>query len=231
MHNTLLASMLAGLVHNDTKLGGIDLIVAEEKQNTKNGLGENIQDTVKDGFGVGVDDITALRQAPGNRVQEPQEEGQHATLHKRALDRPSKGIGVTAAIDGKLVGNKEEGGSAEGEVPPFVGRLRQGANQSADNHDLVRENGDQDGGPGKPGGQEKVCEKQWRRYKPVDVPNVEHLSRPGTSNGRAAWPDEFGLDRGLSKIRSHGPIGNAGDSGDSSGDVVEQAMGFRLREG
>lgn len=231
MDNTLLAPVLAGLVHNDTKLGGIYLVVAEEKQDAKNGLCEDIQDTVKDGFRVGVDDIAALRQTPGNRVQEPQEEGQHATPHECALDGPSEGISVTAAIDGKLIGNKKEGGCAEGKVTPFVGRLRQSANQSADNHDLVRENGDQDGGPGKTGGQEEVCEKQWRRYEPVNVPDVEHLSRPSTSDGRAAWPDKLGLDRGLSKVRGHGPVGNAGDSGDSSGNVMEQAMGLRLREG
>lgn len=231
MHNTLLVPRVARLMHNESKLSRINLVVAEDEQEAKDGLGEDIQDTVEDGLGVGVDDIAALGQAPGDRVQEPQEEGQHATLHERALDGSPKGIRMTATINGKLVGDEEEGGRAEGEVSPLVGSLGQGADQAADDHDLVGEDGDQDGGPGESRREEEVRQKQRRRDEPVDVPDVEHLSGAGCSDGGAAWALELGDDGGLAEVRGHGPVGDTGDSGDSGGDVVEQTVGLRLGEG
>lgn len=231
MHNSLLSPRVARLMHDKSKLSGVNLVVAEDEQEAEDRLRKNVQDTVKDGLGVGVDDIAALGQAPGDWVEEPQEEGQHATLHERALYGASEGIRVAAAINGKLVGDEEEGGCAEGKVSPLVGGLGQGADQAADDHNLVGEDSDQDGGPGESRRQEEVREKQRSRDEPVDVPDVEHLSGPGGGDGGTAWPLELGHDGGLAEVRGHGPVGDTGDGGDSGGDVVEQTVGLRLGEG
>ena len=45
-----------------------------------------VQTSVKDRFVVGGDDIAALAQAPGDGVEEPDEEGQDAAEHEDAVD-------------------------------------------------------------------------------------------------------------------------------------------------
>ena len=51
-------------------LGG-DVAVAEEQQETKDGLGDDVENTVEDGFRVGMDDITTFAKTPSDGVEEP----------------------------------------------------------------------------------------------------------------------------------------------------------------
>ena len=64
---------------------------------------------------------------------------------------------------------------------------------------------------------------------PVDVANVKDLTE-GTSNlGVATY--ELGCDASLSQVGAHGEVGDTGDHGNGSGNVVEEAVAARLGEG
>lgn len=55
--------------------GRVDVAVTPEEEGAKDGLGQDIQDPVEDGFRVRSDDISTLTETPGDRVEEPQEDG------------------------------------------------------------------------------------------------------------------------------------------------------------
>jgi hypothetical protein len=56
----------------------VDVAVTEKEQGTKDWLGKDIKNTVEDGFGVGGDNIATLAEAPGDWVDEPEEDSPDA---------------------------------------------------------------------------------------------------------------------------------------------------------
>lgn len=63
---------------------------------------------------------------------------------------------------------------------------------------------------------------------PVNVANVEDLTEGAGNLGVGAY--EFRADASLSQVGAHGEVSYAGDQGDSSGDVMEEAVCARLGE-
>ena len=63
---------------------------------------------------------------------------------------------------------------------------------------------------------------------PVNVANVEDLTNGAGDLGIGT--DEFSTDTSLSQVGAHSEVSDTGDHGDSSGNVVEKAVGTRLGE-
>ena len=99
--------------------GGIDVAVAPEEEGAEDGLGEDVEDAVEDGLGVRGDDVAALAETPGDRVQEPQEDGPAAADQEGARDVVAERGGVLARHPGHLPRDEEEGHAAEDEVSPL----------------------------------------------------------------------------------------------------------------
>ena len=91
-----------------------------QQESTKDWLGHEIQDTVKDGFRVGSNNITALRKSPCDGVEEPKEDGPDAANEISPRDVRADGCSVLARGPGNGPSNPEEGNAAEGEVAPLV---------------------------------------------------------------------------------------------------------------
>lgn len=200
--------------------------MSEEQKESESRFGEDVEDTVEDGLRVGVNDVATLGQTPGNGVEEPEEDGEDTTLEEGRLDGSTQSIGVAATVDNKLVDDKEEGEHAKDPVTPLVRSLGESTNETSHNHDLIGQNGNENGGPWDAGGEEKIREQQWCSDEPVNVPNVEDLTSASAAHNTAA--NELSLDGHLAQIRSHGPVGNAGNGRDSSSDVVEETVRLGL---
>lgn len=127
----------------------------------------------------------------------------------------------------------------------LVARSDQGANKTGDDHDLIDQDGVEDRGPWQTSSQEDVHEQQGRgddpcivlalfnipimsQCLPVNVANVEDLTKGAGNLGIGT--DELRANASLSQVGAHGEIGDAGDHGDSSGDVVEEAVCARFGE-
>ena len=104
----------------DTKLSRVDVAVSPEEKSAENGLGEDIKDTVEDGFAIGGDDVSPLGQSPGNWVQEPEEDGPDAADEVGTMNFSTQSKSMSAGDEYNIVGDKEEGHHAEGEVSPLV---------------------------------------------------------------------------------------------------------------
>lgn len=217
------------LTEVEANLGGVDLVVSEEQEETESRLGEDIEDTVEYGLRVRVNDVATLRQTPGDGVEEPEEDGQDTALEEGRLDRSTKSVGVAATVNNELVDDKEEGEHAKDPVTPLVRSLGESTNETSHDHNLIGQNSDSDSGPWNTGGKEKIGEQQWCSDEPVNVPNVEDLASASAAHNSAA--DKLSLDGHLAQIRSHGPVGNAGNSRDSSSNVVEETVRLGLGHG
>lgn len=68
------------------KSGRIDVAMTPEKEGAEHGLRQDIEDAVKNCFGVGGDDVSTFGKTPGDRVQEPEENGPGASDKIGAAD-------------------------------------------------------------------------------------------------------------------------------------------------
>lgn len=86
-----------------------------------------------------------------------------------------------ASFEDEHVEDVEEGDTAENEVWPLVAGGDESTNETSDDHDLVNEDGVENGGPWHAGGQEQVHEEKGSSDDPVNVSDVEDLT-VGTGN-------------------------------------------------
>jgi len=154
----------------ETHAGAVDALVAQDEHQAEDRLGEDIQNPVEDGFGVGVQDVGTFAESPGDGVKEPDEEGQDATAEEHLVDIAAESLGVLAGRHGERVNDIQEGGAAEGEVTPLVPRSHQGADQAGDDHDLVQKDGVQNGRPRHASRQEQIEKQQRCRDEPFLSP-------------------------------------------------------------
>lgn len=168
--------LLGVVVDVETKAGRVDVAVAPDKQSTEDRLGQEVKDTVEEGLAVGVDDVTTLRQAPGNWVESPEEGGQRSADEECAADISAHGIGVAAGLPDQDVEDVEESDTAENEVSPLVRGRDQSTDKTSDDHDLVNKNDVEDSRGRERGGEQQVEQKERGGNDPVDVANVEYLT-------------------------------------------------------
>lgn len=55
----------------ETESRGVNIAMTPEQKSAKDGLGEEVQNTVEDSLGIWCDDVAALADAPCDRVQQP----------------------------------------------------------------------------------------------------------------------------------------------------------------
>lgn len=99
--------------------GRVDVAVTPEEEGAEDGLGQDIQDTVEDGFRVRSDDVSTLTETPGDGVEEPQEDGPHTADEIRLGDVIPQRVGMFAGSPGHGPGNPEESEATEDEVSPL----------------------------------------------------------------------------------------------------------------
>ena len=219
--------LLIIVVDVEAKTGRVNAAVAPDEESAEDGLGEEVEDTVEDGLGVGGDDIATLAETPGDWVEEPEEGGERAADEEGAADILAHGVGVLAGLEGEHVRDVEEGGAAESVVAPLVASVDEGADETSHDHDLVNEDGEEDGRPGHGGSEKQVHEQQWGGDRPIDVANVEDLTVIAAHDRVVA--EELDLDRDEAKVAGHCEVSDGGNHGNSGRDVVEDALLARLR--
>ena len=221
--------LLIVVVDVEAELRRVDVAVTPDEEGTEDRLGQQVQNTVEDGLGVGRDDIATLADTPGDRVQGPEEGSQATADEEGATDILAHDIGVLTGLESEHIDDETEGGAAEDEVSPLVARADESASQTGDDHDLVDKNDIHDSRPRHAGSEEQVHEQERGSDEPVDVAHIEDLTVE-TSNARVAAL-ELDSNAGPAKVRCHGEVCNGGDHGDRGGDVVEDAVLARLGGG
>jgi hypothetical protein len=100
------------ILDSETKTRRVNALVAKEQERAEAGLGQEVEHTIEDGFGIGRDDVTTLAETPRNRVQDPQEGSQAATHDEGTLDIGAVVDGMTAGLPNELVYDVDESEAA-----------------------------------------------------------------------------------------------------------------------
>jgi len=90
-----------------TKGSGVDVAVAPDEESTEDRLGQDIQNTVEDSFGVRGNDVSTLRKSPGDWVEEPEEDGPGGADEVGAVDFATDSSGVLATNEDDVVSDEE----------------------------------------------------------------------------------------------------------------------------
>lgn len=110
--------------------------MAPQEESAKDWLRTNIQNSVKDGLGIRCDDISALRKAPGDGIQEPKEDCPDANNQVSSGDIGTKCNCVFAGSPGDSPCNPKECNKAEGEVSPLMLPVNWGVRRESSINDL-----------------------------------------------------------------------------------------------
>jgi hypothetical protein len=215
--------LLVVVVDVKTKTGRVDTAVTPDEKSTEDRLGDQIEDTVEDCLRVRRDDVATLADTPGERVQDPEKSGERTAQSEATTDILAENVGVTAALPDEDPDDVEESKAAEGEVTPLVGATDEGTNETGNNHDFINKNDEEDSGPGKSGGQHQVEKKERGSDEPIDVADIEDLT-VDTANLSHARTAELNIDGGPAEVGGHGEVGDSGDHGNGSSDVVEDTV-------
>jgi hypothetical protein len=122
-----------------SQLSRVDVAMAPEKESTKDRLSKEVENSIENCLRVWRDDITALTDTPSDRIQNPKEGCQGATVQERSADILAKCIGVPASIPDEHVRNVAESSASENEVAPFVGSLYQSSDESSNDHEFIKQ--------------------------------------------------------------------------------------------
>ena len=144
----------------------------------------------------------------------------------------------------------------EREEAPFVAAGDERANQAGDNHDPVDENDVKNRDPRHAGGEKQIHQEQGRGYEPkhkqiqlfihlfchtgprmlfrirtgpvlpVNVAHVVNLARETAHDG--IRPKKLDADRRPAEMGAHGKVGNEGNHGDGSRQIVKGPVLARL---
>lgn len=140
----------------------------------------------------------------------------------------SEGTSVSSAFDANSVGNEEESDTAEDKVSPLVAALDEGSDETGNNHDLVDENGVDNGWSWETAGEEQVKEQKWCSDKPINVSNVENLSH--VSGYLRIRSLELNLNSSPAQVGAHREVGNRSYHSNGGSDVVEDSLVLVLLE-
>lgn len=242
-------SRVAVLLNAKTETTWVNAPVCRDQGDRKARLGEDVEDTVEDRLAVGRDDVATFRDAPADRVAEPDDKGDDTAEDERAMDVLPEDLGVFAGRESQFPHDVEHGGTSKGVEAPFIAGFDQGTDQAGHDHDFVQQADPEDGGPGHASGQQQIHEQHWRGDEPlwaeivsqdamdgvlgcvfmdlpIDVSGVKDLSVDPADNGVTA--KELDIDGRPSQIGAHCEIGDAGNHTQATGEVEEHSICARL---
>lgn len=148
------------LVDAQAQPRGIDVPVAPDEGGGETRFGQDVENAVEDALAVGRNDVAAFTQAPGDGIQRPDDEREHAAGHEDAVYVFAKCESMSPRHEPQLVEDVQHRGAAERVEPPLVPATDQRAQKSSHNHDFVESNHPQDRWPRHPRGEEQVGQEQ-----------------------------------------------------------------------
>lgn len=98
----------------------VNVAVTEGEHGTEDWLGEDVENTVEGGLRVGRDDVATLAKAPGDWVDEPEEDSPDNSEGEDLTNLRANGRGMLVRNPGNVLCNEEKSEHCEDEVTPLV---------------------------------------------------------------------------------------------------------------
>lgn len=207
---------------SQSKARRINIAVSEEQQDAESNLGSKIQNAVEDGLRVRSNHVASLADAPGNGVQEEDEEqpGTRETMCTGNI--AADGSSVQTRRERPSVQDVAPDDNANGEVAPLVSGWDESTKEAAKDSGPRDDNIKCDMCPWQTRGEEELSEQKRCGDEPVNIARVEDLSQSAGNLWMVAH--KFDRNRHETKVRSLREIIDCGDEQNGSGQVVEYAM-------
>ena len=165
-----------------------------------------------------------------HRVDGPDDEGEATDGSEEVANLATLGSGSVAAVEDELPDNNEVGNAGNGVPAPLLsGLLRaERGEETSENHDDVRNDGNQDVGTGKTSEQSKVEEQERGGDGPVNVAGPVDLAVDIVLGG---WNVLVVLLLGGVVVANtvaagHGEVGQSGEGNNEGGQDMVQTLGL-----
>lgn len=121
--------------------------MGEDEPETKDGLGQDIEDSVGDDLGIDAPLTGTITNTPDNGVQSPEKKSESTNGGEQLGGLVVLGGNSTTARDTQLPDNDEVGNTGHGVVSPLLAiGGTEGSEETEENHDQVSNKGDEDAG-------------------------------------------------------------------------------------
>ena len=198
--------------------GNVEAVVVPAAAKEDKGVAESsdeddIENTEEDHALGNTNDVAAVRDTPGNGVEEPEKVGPAREHHVVAVDTDT--VGRAAGAEHGLESEEHVGKSSESKEAPLVVGRNIGGHEIADDPDPGEEDVEDDGGP-RDAGEDAQSEDGGReRDDPEDILGPEDLA------GRTMATDLVPLaDKIPSEVSRHGKVGEGSHEVGDNPDVV-----------
>ena len=160
--------ILLGVVANvQPKTCWVDATMAPDQKGTEDRLCEEVKNAVESGLRVWGNKVPTLTEAPGNRIEDPEESRQGTAHEEGSTNILTQSTGGSARIPDKRPDDEAKRDTAEAVVTPLIGAFDERANETSHDHDLIDENHVEHSRPRQSCGEQKVHEEQWGCDEPV----------------------------------------------------------------
>lgn len=207
----------AVLGEGDVEAVVVPAAAEEDKGVAESGDEDNIEDTEEDHALGNTNNVAAVRDTPGNGVEEPEEVGPAREHHVVLVD--TNAVGRATGAEHGLEGEEHVGKSSESKEAPLVVGRNIGGDEIADDPDPGEEDVEDDGGPRDAGENAESEDGGRERDNPEDILGPEDLA------GRTMRTDLVPLaDNIPGEVSRHGKVGKGSHEVGDNPDVVPEAF-------
>lgn len=202
--------------------GNVEAVVVpaaaeEDKGVAESGDEDNIENTEEDHALGDTNDIAAVRDTPGNGIEEPEKVGPAREHHVVAVDTNT--VGRPTGTEHGLEGKEHVGEGSKGEEAPLVVGRNIGGDEIANDPDPGEEDVEDDSGPRNAREDAKGEDSGGERDNPKDVLGPEDLA------GRTMATDLVPLgDHIPGEVSRHSKVGEGSHEVGDDPDVVPEAF-------
>lgn len=202
--------------------GNVEAVVVpaaaeEDKGVAESGDEENIKNAEEDHALGDTNDIAAVRDTPGNGIEEPEKVGPAREHHVVAVDTNT--VGRASGAEHGLEGKEDVGKGSKGEEAPLVVGRNIGGNEIANDPDPGEEDVEDDGGPRDAGEDSEGEDGGGEGDNPKNVLGPEDLA------GRTMATDLVPLGHNIpGEVSRHSEVGEGSHEVGDNPDVVPEAF-------
>jgi len=207
---------------------GSALTVCEQEPETKDGFGQDVEDSVSNDLLVNRHLAAAVTNTPYDWVQSPEDEGEASNGGEELGCLGVLGHDGTAAGDGELPDDDQVSNATDGIIAPLLSSLvAESGKEPSQDHDDIGHNRNEDIGAAQACQEGQVKQEQWSGQGPVDITSPEDLAVnvcEGVWNAIPVCVLEDNVGKRVSITSGHGEVGDGRKGSDESGQDVEETL-------
>lgn len=201
--------------------------MSKQEPETKDGLSKNIKNSISNDLRINTPLASTITDTPDNGVESPEDQSEATDGSKELGGSVVLGQRSTTTRDDELVDDDEVCDASNSIVSPLLAIiLAKGSKETKENHDDVRNDGDEDACSIHASKESKVQEQERSGQAPVNVAGPEDLAEDvvdGVGDVIVCFLNDD-VGEGVSVSGSHGEVGDGCEGGDEGGDNVEESL-------